>query len=85
MEIVEVLKAENLMVLFRDGENALRVMNIAPYIRGSWYGKLADKEYFKLAGVVDDGMVIGWPDGQAISPDDLEELSMVVVPARVTA
>ena len=35
----------------------------------TYYGKLADPEYFASAKV--DGFTVVWPEGQDICPDDL--------------
>ena len=36
-----------LMIVFDNGET--RVFDVKPYIRGEWYGRLADEAYFRAA------------------------------------
>ena len=56
-----------LKVTFDNSKTGL--FNVAPYIKGDWYGKLANTDYFKL--VIPDGFTVVWPDGQDICPDEL--------------
>lgn len=78
MKIVEVIEAEVPVVRFLTEDGEHRSIDVSPLIRGTWYGELADPQYFSLARPCDFGWTIGWPDGQAIAPDDLEELSVLV-------
>ena len=52
------------------------VRDVKPYIRGEWYGRLADEAYFRAAKP--DGFTVVWPDGQDLCPDELYQLSEVV-------
>lgn len=66
--------AENnyiLSITFDNGET--KKFDVKPYIKGDWYGKLSDEQYFKR--VKTDGFTVVWPDGQDICPDDLYKLS----------
>ncbi len=68
------VKAEDnfiILVTFSNGE--IKKFDVKPYIKGSWYGMLADKSYFKR--VETDGFTVVWPEGQDICPDELYELS----------
>ena len=56
-----------LEIEFDNGES--KIFDVKPYIKGDFYGKLADPEYFASAKV--DGFTVVWPDGQDICPDDL--------------
>ncbi len=47
-----------------------------PYIRGEWYGKLADRNYFNA--VKTDGFTVVWPGGQDPCPDEIYELAVPV-------
>ena len=71
------VEAENnyhLRINFDNGE--IRILDVSPFIKGSWYGKLADQVYFKSAWT--DGFTIVWPDGQDLCPDDVYYLSVPV-------
>lgn len=72
---VSVLPADDytLSVIFDNGEE--KKFDVKPYIKGEWYGKLKDKNYFR--SVTTDGYTVIWPDGQDICPDELYELSYV--------
>ena len=64
------VKAEEnyiLRIVFDNGETKL--FDVKPYIRGEWYGKLADKAYFQ--SVRTDGFTVVWPEGQDLCPDEL--------------
>lgn len=78
MKIVKVISAEIPTVKFITGDGEYRSVDAGPLIRGPWYGELADPHYFSLAKPCDFGWAIGWPGGQAISPDDLLEFSELV-------
>lgn len=60
---------------FDNGEK--KEFDVKPYIKGEWYGKLQDINYFKA--VETDGFTVVWPDGQDICPDELYELSKTLV------
>ena len=62
-----------LNVNFDNGE--VKKFDVKPYIKGEWYGKLKDKNYFR--SVTTDGYTVIWPDGQDICPDELYEFSYV--------
>lgn len=66
-----------LKVIFDNGET--RIFDVSPYIKGSWYGELANESYFK--SVSTDGFTVVWPDGQDICPDELYYSSKVPVNA----
>ena len=55
-----------LSVVFDNNET--KTIDIKPYIKGSWYGKLSDADYFKTVHV--NGYTIEWQDGQDICPDE---------------
>ena len=56
-----------ILVEFDTGEK--RIMDIKPYIKGEWYGKLADPSYFN--SVRTNGYSVEWADGQDLCPDEL--------------
>lgn len=60
----------SLRLTYENGD--IRVFDVKPYIRGSWFCELADYDYFKRVAVVDGG--IEWPNGQDIAPHEMWEL-----------
>jgi len=62
-------------ITFDNGEHKL--FDVKPYIKGSWYGMLADENYFSR--VKTDGFTVVWPEGQDICPDELYENSKELV------
>lgn len=75
MKVERVIEATVPIVKFVTDGGERRLIDVTPLIRGSWYGELANPSYFSLAEPCDFGWAIGWPDGQAIAPDDLLEFS----------
>ena len=71
---VTVLKDYTLKVVFDNKE--IRIFDVKPYIKGSWYSKLKDISYFSMAKP--DSFTVCWPDGQDICPDELYYNSMPV-------
>lgn len=54
----------------------IKLFDVRPYIKGSWYGKLSDVEYFQQVKV--DGFTVTWPDGQDLCPDEIFELGVKI-------
>ncbi len=61
-----------LKVVFDNGET--RHFDVKPYIRGEWYGQLANEAYFRA--VKTDGFTVVWPEGQDLCPDELYMMSV---------
>ena len=61
-----------LRIMFDSGEEKL--FDVKPYIKGDWYGRLQDSDYFRR--VKTDGFTVVWPDGQDLCPDELYEMSV---------
>lgn len=61
-----------LEITFDNGE--VKIFDVKPYIKGSWYGQLKDVNYF--GAVATDGYTVVWPEGQDLCPDELYELSV---------
>ena len=59
-------------VTFDNGE--VKVFDVKPYIKGTWYGQLEDINYFNA--VMTDGYTVVWPNGQDLCPDELYTLSV---------
>ena len=70
---VKPLPDAKLQLCYETGEN--RIFDVTPYIIGSWYGKLENKNYFNTVHILTDGLGIEWRDGQDIAPHELYELS----------
>ncbi|MBQ3924264.1 MAG: DUF2442 domain-containing protein [Firmicutes bacterium] len=68
------LDDRKLRVVFDNGE--VRLFDVAPLIKGSWFGELQDDEYFSQVRI--SGLSVQWPDGQDICPDDLYYLSVPI-------
>ncbi|MCL2530818.1 MAG: DUF2442 domain-containing protein [Oscillospiraceae bacterium] len=49
--------------------------DVTPYISGSWFGELADPNYFRAVKIIENGDYIEWPRGQDLAPHELYELS----------
>jgi hypothetical protein len=52
------------------------VFDVSPYISGSWYGRLAEPDYFRTVHVAQEGHTVEWADGQDIAPHELYEMSL---------
>lgn len=63
-----------LEIAFDNGE--VKEFDVKPYIKGEWYGRLHDVNYFNSAFA--DGFTVAWPDGQDICPDELYDLSKAI-------
>ena len=68
---VEPLQDYHVLIKFKDG--TARELDVKPWIRGNWYSKLADIEYFKKVRPHELRGAIEWPDGQDIAPEDILE------------
>lgn len=64
---VEVYQRHVLKITFDNGE--IRLFDVIPYIKGSWYGELENEGVFHT--VKTNGYSIEWEGGQDICPDDL--------------
>ena len=74
---VAPLDGHRLLLEFSTGER--KVFDVAPYICGSWMGKLADDAYFRQVRIhplLPDTVM--WPEEQDIAPHELYALSTPV-------
>ena len=71
---VTPLKDYKLAIVFENNER--RIFDVSPYIKGNWFGELADDNYFKTVRIA--GESVEWADGQDICPDDLYEDSVAI-------
>ena len=73
---VSVLPIKNykLLISFDSGER--KEFDVLPYIRGDWYGKLKDINYFNSVHI--SNKHVEWSGGQDIAPHELYECSVLV-------
>lgn len=64
---VLVLDDARILIEFDTGER--KIMDVKPYIKGEWYGMLADPSCFRTVRI--NGYTVEWKDGQDICPDEL--------------
>jgi hypothetical protein len=69
---IKPLPEYKLQLGYETGE--VKVFDVKPYIRGSWYSELRDQAYFNAVRIIDDGDGIEWPNGQDLAPHELYEL-----------
>jgi len=75
-QVTDVVPLSDYRILlsFETGEK--KILDVTPYIRGDWFGKLKDTAYFRSVHVV--GRTVEWAGGQDIAPHDLYGESMPV-------
>ena len=71
---VEPLDDHKLRLRYATGE--MKIFDVSPYIRGSWYGLLGDPVYFRSVHLIGGGLGIAWAEGQDIAPHELYECSI---------
>lgn len=71
---VSPLPEKSIRIIYDNGE--IKVFDVKPYIKGSWYGKLENPDVF--ATVRPAGDTVMWEDGQDIAPHELYELSKLI-------
>ncbi len=74
---VKAMQNNILELVYETGER--KRFDVTPYIKGSWFGKLADASYFATVHLLPGGSGIEWADGQDIAPHELYENSVAVV------
>ncbi|WP_318661957.1 DUF2442 domain-containing protein [Treponema sp.] len=67
--VTKVFPEDNYLLFLEFNNGEKKEFDVKPYIKGNWFGKLNDFNYFKLVKI--NGFNIEWPDGQDICPDDL--------------
>lgn len=75
---VQALPQQRIKIFYDNGE--IKIFDVSPYIKGSWFGKLANPDTFTTVRPCGDTVV--WCDGQDIAPHELYENS---VPTNDTA
>lgn len=68
------LPNQHIKIFYDNGE--IRIFDVTPYIKGSWFGKLADLKTFETVHPLGD--TVEWSDGQDIAPHELYEHSILV-------
>lgn len=74
LEGVEALDGSRLRLCYETGE--VKVFDVSPYVRGSWYGELSDPAYFRAVRLLPGGIGIEWPHGQDLAPHELYDDSI---------
>lgn len=70
-------EGKTILLTYVTGEQ--RIFDVSPYIKGSWFGELADQEYFRLVQIEPTYREwVVWPHGQDIAPHELYDLSTAV-------
>lgn len=70
-------EGKTILLTYVTGEQ--RIFDVSPYIKGSWFGELADQEYFRLVQIEPTYREwVVWPHGQDIAPHELYNLSTAV-------
>lgn len=72
-KVLSVKPLENYKIYIEYANGERKIFDVAPYISGSWFGKLHDISVFNT--VHPRGSTVEWADGQDISPHELYELS----------
>ncbi len=71
---VNVTPIEDYKLLIEFNNCETKIFDVKPYINGTWYGKLADTDFFKTVHI--SGKTVEWADGQDIAPHELYEMSV---------
>lgn len=74
---VEAIQPYFLHLHYTSGE--IKTFDVSPYITGSWYGELSNKDYFITVQLLPDGSGIRWPNGQDIAPHELYDNSTKIL------
>jgi hypothetical protein len=75
IQCIKPLPEYRLQLGYETGE--VKVFDVKPYIRVSWYNELRNQAYFSAVRIVDDGYGIEWPNGQDLAPHELYELGVL--------
>ena len=78
-QLASVAPKEGKTILLTYATGEQRIFDVSPYIKGSWFGELADQEYFRLVQIEPTYREwVVWPHGQDIAPHELYDLSTAV-------
>jgi hypothetical protein len=73
IKLVKPTEPFSLLLEYETGEK--RLFDVLPYIKGSWFSELKNKDYFKSVRIINNGYGIEWANGQDIAPHELYENS----------
>ena len=73
---VKPIESSKLYLEYETGEK--KIFDVRPYITGTWYGELADAQYFCTVHLIPGGSGIEWENGQDIAPHELYDNSIMV-------
>ena len=74
-KIVEVKPLPEYKLYLEYDTNEKKIFNVSPYIKGDWFGKLKDEQYFNSVRLC--GNTVEWQDGQDIAPHELYDYSIM--------
>ena len=78
-QLASVAPKEGKTILLTYATGEQRIFDVSPYIKGSWFGELANQEYFRLVQIEPTYHEwVVWPHGQDIAPHELYALSTAV-------
>ena len=75
-KIISVKPTSDYNVILTLENGIIKKFDVKPYISGTWFGELKDKDIFNT--VHPCGNTIEWKDGQDIAPHELHELSVFI-------
>ena len=84
-KIISVRPMDDYHVFLEFADGMTRTLDVKPWIRGNWYGELANVEYFKKVRPHEFPGAIEWPDGQDIAPEDILKFGKVCNPREAVA
>ena len=74
---VQAMAAYRLRLVYETGE--VKIFDVKPYIKGTWYEELSDEAYFSAVRILPDGSGVVWPNGQDLAPHELYENSIPLI------
>ena len=74
-KILNVTPLDDYKLKLEYSTGEIKIFDVTPYIVGSWFGLLIDKEYFNSVHMINGGKGIEWADGQDIAPHELYEMA----------
>lgn len=75
-EIIHVKPLPEYKLFLHYETGGKKIFDVLPYIKGSWFGKLKDINYFNTVRV--SGHTVEWTGGQDIAPHELYDNSIPV-------
>jgi hypothetical protein len=75
-KVVAVQPLQNNKVRVRLSDGRTGIFDVLPYLQTDFFRELLDENYFMKVSVFFNG--IGWPHGQDLSPDTIEDEMILV-------